>query len=363
MPAAQPTPETPFDAARAESFANRFLGALNEGALLVMSSVGHRTGLFDAMAAGAAGTSGEIARAAGLDERYVREWLAAMAAAGVVELRGTDHYALPPEHAASLARGVEANLAVYAQTLGTLAAVEDDLVRCFREGGGVPYERYPRFHEVMAEDSGQTVVAALHDHIVPLVPGLSGRLAEGVRVLDAGCGRGLALLELASRYPASAFTGYDLSEEAIASARDAARARGLSNVRFETRDLSDFDRTAPLGAFDLVTTFDAVHDQADPAALLRGIARSLAPDGVYLMQDIRASSHVHENLDHPLGTFLYTISCTHCMPVSLAQGGAGLGTMWGRQRALAMLAEAGLGRVEIHELDHDVQNDFYVARR
>ncbi len=246
--------------------------------------------------------------------------------------------------------------------LCTLGSVEDDLVRCFREGGGVPYERYHRFHEVMAEDSGQTVVAALHDHILPLVPGLPARLERGMRMLDAGCGRGLALLELASRYPASEFTGYDLSSEAVAWAEAEARARGLSNVRFEVRDLSDFDRTATPRAFDLVTSFDAVHDQADPAALLRGIARTLAPDGVYLMQDIRASSHVRENLDHPLAAFLYAVSCAHCMPVSLAQGGAGLGTMWGRERALAYLEEAGFRDVEIHVLPHDSMNDFYVAR-
>lgn len=352
-----------FDPARAEAFAARFTEALNGGALLLMSALGHRTGLFDAMAAGAAGTPAEIARAAGLHERYVREWLAALAAAGVVELEGRDRYALPAEHAAALTRGAPENLAVYAQMLSTLGSVEDDLARCFREGGGIPYDRYHRFHEVMAEDSAQTVVAALHEHLLPLVPGLAERLDRGIRVLDAGCGRGLALQDLAERYPASVFTGYDLCPDAVSWAREQAGARGLENLHFEVRDLSDFDRTAPAAAFDLVTSFDAVHDQADPAALLRGIARALAPDGVYLMQDIRASSHVHENLDHPLATFLYAVSCAHCMPVSLAQGGAGLGTMWGRQQARSLLEAAGFTRVEIHELPHDAMNDFYVVRR
>jgi len=355
-------PAAPFDPARAEAFADRFLAALNAGGLLLMSALGHRTGLFDAMAAGARGTSEQVARAAGLDERYVREWLAAMAAAGVVELEGTDRYALPAEHAAVLTRGAESDLAVYAQTMSTLGAVEDDLVRCFREGGGVPYERYARFHEVMAEDSAQTVLAVLHDAIVPLVPGLADRLAAGIDVLDLGCGRGLALLDLAARHPASRFTGYDLGPDAIAFARDEARRRGLRNVRFEVRDLGDFDATAPPAAFDFVTTFDAIHDQGAPDAVLRGIARTLRPDGVYLMQDVLASSHVHENLNHPLATFLYAVSCCHCMPVSLAQGGAGLGTMWGRERARAMLRAAGFGRIEIHELPHDVQNDYYVIR-
>jgi SAM-dependent methyltransferase len=361
--AASPPADSAIDPVRAEAFEGRFFEALNHGGLLLMSALGHRTGLFDAMASGASGTSEEIARAAGLHERYVREWLAAMASAGVVELQGTDRYALPPEHALVLARGGDANLAVYAQMFSTLGSVEDDLVRCFREGGGVAYERYHRFHEVMAEDSGQTVLGALHEHILPLVPGLAERLARGIRALDLGCGRGLALLELAERYPASRCMGYDLSEEAIDFARGEAHRRGLGNARFQVRDLRDFDRSAEPEAFDLVTTFDAVHDQADPAALLRGIARTLAPEGVYLMQDVRASSHVHENLGHPLATFLYAVSCTHCMPVSLAQGGAGLGTMWGRQRAREMLREAGFTRIELHELEHDVQNDFYVLRR
>lgn len=103
-----------------------------------------------------------------------------------------------------------------------------------------------------------------------------------------------------------------------------------------------------------------MHDQGDPAALLRGIRRALRPDGVYLMQDIAASSHVHDNIDHPLGTLLYTVSTMHCMTVSLAQDGAGLGTMWGDQTAHAMLAAAGFSRVACHSLPHDPVNAYYV---
>lgn len=136
----------------------------------------------------------------------------------------------------------------------------------------------------------------------------------------------------------------------------------MRNVRFEVRDLTDFDETAELSKYDLVTTFDAVHDQAKPARLLRGIARTLKPDGVYLMQDIHASSDVAGNRDHPLGPFLYTVSLMHCMTVSLAQGGDGLGTMWGRERALRMLREAGFGEVSIHQLPHDFMNDYYVVQ-
>lgn len=360
--AMQDTTAAGFDEARAEAFGERMLGALNEAAVVVMTSLGHRLGLFDALAEAGAVTSGELASATGLQERYVREWLAALAVGRVLELAGDGRYRLPAEHAALLTRSAPENLAVVAQYIPGLSAVEDDIVHCFREGGGVPYERYERFHEVMAEDSAQTVVAALHDRILPLVPGIQDHLEAGIDVADLGCGRGMALLELAARYPASRFVGMDLSAEAIGWAQERAAAAGLANVTFHARDLSDFDETAEPAAFDFVTTFDAVHDQGRPAALLRGIARTLRPGGVYLMQDIHASSHVHGNMDHPIAPLLYTVSCFHCMTVSLAQGGEGLGTMWGRERALELLREAGFGDVVVHRLEHDFMNDWYVAR-
>jgi hypothetical protein len=126
--------------------------------------------------------------------------------------------------------------------------------------------------------------------------------------------------------------------------------------------MSRFDEEAAPGAFGFVTTFDAVHDQARPGALLRGIRRSLRADGVYLMQDIDGSSRVEGNLDHPLGTFLYAISCMHCMTVSLAQGGEGLGAMWGREKAAELLGAAGFSGWEVHRLPHDVQNAYWVVR-
>jgi 2-polyprenyl-3-methyl-5-hydroxy-6-metoxy-1,4-benzoquinol methylase len=353
---------TDFDPKRAEAFAERMLETFNAAAVTLMISVGHRVGLFDALARLDAATVEEIAAEAGLHERYVREWLAAMAVGGVVEVDEAERFRLPPEHASQLTRDAEANLATVAQYIPLLGSVEDDIVRCFREGGGVPYDRYTRFHEVMEEESAQTVVGSLHDRILPLIPGIQERLAAGIRVADLGCGRGRALRDLAARYPASTFVGLDLSKEAIDYARARAEAEGLRNVAFEVRDLSDFDVTAEQEAFDLVTTFDAVHDQARPAALLRGIARSLRPGGVYLMQDIHASSRLHGNFDNPLAAYLYTISCMHCMSVSLAQGGEGLGTMWGQERALAMLREAGFSDVTVHRLEHDIINDYFIAR-
>ena len=355
---------TTYDERRAEAFAGRILETLNGGALAVMISVGHRTGLFDALADTGAATSQELADAAGLDERYVREWLGVMTTGRVVEYEpATSRYSLPPEHASWLTRAASPdNLAVTAQWIPTLAVVEDDIVECFREGGGVPYERFGRFHEVMAEESNQTVLSVLFTHILPLVPGAEERLEAGASLLDLGCGRGRALLMLAERFPNSRFQGYDLSTEAISHATEQAGERGLENVRFDVRDLSTFDVEAEPKSFEFVATFDAVHDQARPLAMLRGIRRSLTADGVYLMQDIQGSSHVHENIDHPGGPLLYMISCMHCMTVSLAQGGDGLGAMWGEQKARELLAEAGFTSVDVHKLEHDPFNAYYVVR-
>jgi hypothetical protein len=173
-----------LDQGRAEAFAERMIGVLNDGALALTTSIGHRTGLFDVMAGLPPSTSEQIASASGLNERYVREWLAAMVVGRIVEHDPHDEtYRLPPEHAAWLTRSATPdNIAVAAQFIPVLASVEDRIVESFRHGGGVPYSAFERFHEVMAEDSGQTVVAALTDSILPLVPGLTERLEEGIDV-------------------------------------------------------------------------------------------------------------------------------------------------------------------------------------
>jgi len=358
-------PGVEFDAAKAEAFAGRFLESLNNGALCLMVSIGHRTGLFDLMRDLPPSTSEEIASRARLNERYVREWLGAMTTSGVVDLDASSgRFSLPAEHAACLTRAAAAdNMAVFTQYISQLGRVEDDIVECFEKGGGVPYEKFPRFHAVMAEDSGQSVMSSLESHIVPLVQGLQEKLASGISVLDLGCGRGRIMNRLAELYPNSRFVGKDLSREAIESARGEAAEKKLTNIEFEYADLTDFHTTAEPGIFDLVTTFDAVHDQAQPLNVLKGVHRAVKDDGIYLMQDIGASSHLHENIDHPIGTLLYTISCLHCMTVSLAQQGEGLGAMWGEQMTRDYLKRAGFKSIEKHELAHDVQNYWYVVRK
>ena len=165
---------------------------------------------------------------------------------------------------------------------------------------------------------------------------------------------------MAEAFPASRFVGFDFSAEGVAAGTAEAARGGLANATFVERD------AALLGgppAFDLVTTFDAVHDQADPARVLSGIHDMLRLGGTYLCVDIRASSVLAENVEHPLGPFGYTVSCMHCMTVSLAQGGAGLGAMWGEQKALEMLAAAGFDDVHVETVEGDVFNNYYIATR
>ena len=351
-----------FDAHKAQAFGDRMLGVLNGAALALMTSIGHRTGLFDVMAGMPPADPAKIAAQAGLQERYVREWLGAMATAGVVDYDPEQRvYGLPPEHAACLTREARPNnLAATTQWIALLGGVEDQLVECFEQGGGVPYASYGRFHAVMAEESDQTVVAALENAILPSVPGLVEALDRGIEVLDVGCGSGGALNLMARRFPKSRFTGYDLLPSSVAAAKSEALAHGVRNTRFEVRDVSEMDH---LGRFQLITAFDAIHDQARPDVVLAAIGRALHPDGVFLMQDIAGTSHVHEDAKHPLAPFLYTVSCMHCMTVSLSQNGAGLGAMWGRERALRMLAAAGFGKVEVSTLPHDPINQYYAARK
>lgn len=351
-----------LDATKTEAFAENLLGMLNAAAIALMTSIGHRTELFDTMAELPPSTSQQIADAASLNERYVREWLGTMVTGRVVDYDPVAKtYHLPPEHAACLTRAAGSdNIAPFTQYIPLLGSVEDQIINCFYHGGGVPYSEYKRFHEVMAEDSGQTIVSALFDHVLPLVPGLTDALTRGIDMLDVGCGSGRALITLAQAFPNSRFVGYDFSAEAIAHAAAQARHLHLSNIDFQVKDAATLDER---DRYDVITTFDAIHDQARPDVVLHNIYNALRPDGTYLMQDIHATTDVGGNLDHPAGPLLYTISCMHCMTVSLAYGGMGLGAMWGREKALQLLAEAGFTRVDIQRLAHDFQNDYYILHK
>jgi SAM-dependent methyltransferase len=345
-----------------EEFAERMVGAIDSASLAILLSIGHQTKLLDTMAELPPATSSEIANAAGLNERYVREWLGGVVSCRVVDYDpATQTYSLPRHRAAVLTRAAGPdNLARVAQFIPMLGEVEQKVLGCFYDGGGLAYSEYPRFHKLMAEESGQVFDAALVDVILPMAEGLPDRLRAGADVADIGCGSGHAVNVMAQAFPTSRFTGIDFSDEGLAVGGAEARERGLDNATFVKADVANLDFSE---SFDVVTVFDAIHDQAQPAKVLSNIYRALRPGGVFLMVDIKASSQLEDNIGAPLATYLYTVSTMHCMSVSLGLDGAGLGTCWGRQLATSMLADAGFGEVAVHEIESDPINFYYVARK
>jgi 2-polyprenyl-3-methyl-5-hydroxy-6-metoxy-1,4-benzoquinol methylase len=354
--------EVQLDRDKMDAFGTKMRGILNASGTAMMLSLGHQAGVFDAMARLAPSTSEEIAHAAGCNERYVREWLGAMVAADIVSYDSTrDLYSLPPEHAAFTTRaGGPRNVATYAQFFPLLATVERSLLECFRHGGGVPYSEFADFHRVMGEISAQRMDMILVPFLLPLVPGLEHALGEGITVADVGCGSGHAVNVMAAAFPASSFVGIDFSEEAIGRASAEAAEMGLANATFEVADAAAL---GPGRRYDFMTTFDAVHDQAHPRRMVQGIFDSLAPGGYWLCADISASSHVGENASHPLGPFQYAVSCMHCMTVSLAYDGEGLGAMWGVQKAREIFTGAGFVIEATHQVPGDVSNNYYICRK
>jgi 2-polyprenyl-3-methyl-5-hydroxy-6-metoxy-1,4-benzoquinol methylase len=351
-----------LDQQKAEAFAGQMLGMLNNGMLAILTSVGHRTGLFDKMATMSPATSEQIAKEAGLNERYVREWLGAMVTGQIVEYDPAGRtYRLPPEHAGFVTRAAGPNnMAKMTQFLALCGDVEDEIVDSFRNGGGVPYSKFEKFQELMAEESAGVVDASLLDVTLPLIPGMVDRLKEGIDVLDIGCGQGHAINTMARAFPLSRFTGYDFSDEGVGAGKKEAKEWGLSNSRFVVKDVATIDDKA---AFDLITAFDAIHDQAHPAKVLKGISGALRPGGTFLMVDIAASSNLEENLQNPMGPMLYSVSTLHCMTVSLALGGDGLGTVWGEQLAKKMLGDAGFKKIDVKSVEADFMNAYYLATK
>lgn len=335
---------------------------LNDASLALMISVGHRVGLFDAMAELPPSTAEEIAEAADLDLRYVTEWLRAMTVGELVRYDAdSERFSLPPEVADRLSRraGPE-NAATRLQFIPILAGVEDQIVECFHTGEGVPYEAYSRFHEAQHEGAAAEMDAYLVDRYLPLVPGLVEELERSIDILDLGCGAGRAANVMAEAFPESRVAGYDIAEEALAIAREEARERDLDNVRFAVRDAARLDEEE---RWDLVTAFDVIHDQAAPSAVVKNVHRALRPGGVFFMVEKRGSSHLENNVDHPIGPYLYAVSCMHCMSVSLAGGGPGLGTLWGREQARELLRESGFDEISVKGLPDDETTDFWVARK
>jgi len=354
-------------------FEQRMIEILNAGALNLALAIGQRLGLFETMATlQRPEPVALIAVNAGLHGRYVREWLGIMATGDIVDVQangdGEETYYLPPERIPFLTRsGGEQNLALYSKEIPLLTCCAlDQLVVAMATGAGIPYSQYPAFQEFMSELSDAKHSKSLLRDFLPSVAegAVQKKLGQGARVCDIGCGEGVALLLMAAAFPQSSFVGIDIDWETLAVARKGANRLGLENVEFVLRDAAEASQDESWQArFDYITAFDAIHDQQQPLQVLQAVRQLLAADGWFSMIDIAAHSAHRDNLDHPLGPFLYTVSLLHCLPVGMAGGGAGLGMMWGREQASQLLEAAGFSRVTIEAIPNDPFNLHFLCRK
>ena len=353
-------------------FAGRLTTILNHGALNLALAIGYRQRIFDTLEKLAAPVSvTQLSSATGLNPRYLREWLGIMVTGRILELgrggQGENTYFLAPDHARFLTRNAGSdNLGVYTQEIPMLTACAMEAVHNgMQTGDGIPFAVYPEFQDFMGELSDAKHEKMLVQVFLPSVDNgtLMARLNEGIRVCDLGCGCGVAANLMARAFPSTTVTGIDNHSQAIATARDAARRMGLANVVYHEVDAATL-RPKPewRHTFDYICAFDAIHDQSHPLEALKGVRHMLAPGGMFSMVDIKAGSSHADNLDHPMGPFLYTVSLMHCMPVGLNDNGTGLGMMWGQEAAEALLKEAGFDQVDIVEMDYDPFNIHYLCK-
>ena len=327
-----------MDRERIEAFLDTFVGYATGATTIALLAVADRAGLLAWLREHGSGTIAEIADGAGLDERYVREILSGLAAAGAVDYDiGTEVFTLPPEHALFLAdESSPYFMGGWFDMIPAVMRQVDAVASATRDGGGVAFEDFgPDLIRGLARGNAPSQRVFLVSRWLPAVPGLIEDLERGIRVADVGCGVGTAAGLVAEAFPASTVIGFDLSAESIEMAR--AEHAHLPNVTFEVASVEDIPTDPP---FDLVTTFDVIHDLADPLAGLTRIREALADAGRYLMMEPNAGSDLADNLSDR-GALLYGISTMHCMTQSRAVGGAGLGAAWGRELAEDYALRAG----------------------
>ncbi len=334
------------DGVEIETFARRAMQDRSACMVTLLAALGDRLGLFKDLALHGPATSRELAERTGVNERYAREWLGGMAAASYVAYDpGSGRFTLPAEHAPTLAQERGPNfVGGHYQVILAMVAQIGRVEEAFRTGDGVPQTAYDdSLLEGQERLSAGWVENLLTQVWLPSLPDVQAKLTQGAAVADVGCGQGSALIKLAQAYPNSYYVGYDLYEPVIARAYERARVAGvLDRVRFQ-----QLDATRGLPAqYDVITTFDVVHDATDPRGFLGSIQCALKPEGVYICVERACSDKLEENIG-PIGALAYGISLLYCMTTSLAAGGAGLGTLGLPESTLrALCLEAGFRHVK-----------------
>ncbi len=329
-----------IDQAKTEKFLEKLvndIGAATRGAL---SYIGDKLGIFKALAAHGAVTPEELAHKTGLQPRYLREWLGAMTTAEYVEYDPrTGKYFLPPEHALPLADEEFPYFAGgFLQMIVPTVTVAPKVAEAFRQCGGVSQSEYsPEMFESIERATAPWYKHQLVQKWIPAMPQVKSKLESGGSALDVGCGSARAAITIAKAFPKARVFGFDSHAGSIERARANARAAGLGErVKFDVVDCTRL----PEKQFDLISTFDVVHDSADPVGLMASIRRALTPEGTYLMLEMNASHNVQDNVN-PLGRLLYSVSTLYCLTTSLAHNGAGIGACMGEPKARELATEAG----------------------
>lgn len=336
-----------MDKQKSTQFMLKVVGDVATSLAAGLMVVGDKAGLFKAMAGAGWLGAAEVAERSGVLARYVEEWLASMAGAGYIEYdAAAEKFLLPDEHAQFLTDpGSEYYLGGLYGSLPGLMAMAPRLATAFQTGSGISFADFgadmPRTLEVM---NRPVYEARLVRSWLPALPDTVARLQAGGRALDVGCGTGIVPITLAKAYPGATIAGLDLDTRSIDIARGYAAEAGVAErVQFMASTLESL----PDGpGWDLVSTFDVMHDLPDPLGAMRKIRSLLAEGGTYLMVEPKTADDLEKNMANPFARMFYGISCLHCVPQSLAQGGIGLGACWGEKRARAMAAQAGFTRFE-----------------
>jgi len=323
-----------------KSFSKQVSGDIGAAMLGALSYIGDRLGIFSTLAEAGSVTSADLAKRTGLSERYLREWLSAMAAAGYVNYdAAAKTYAMPPEHAMVLARDDSPFFAGgFIEMIVPQISIAPKVMESFKNGRGVSQSEYPpETWEAMERSSASMYRHQLVRKWLPTMPQVIAKLTEGGSSLDVGCGSGRAAIAIATAFPKARVFGFDAHPGSLERARANTKAAGLGDrITFDVVDCTKL----PAAQFDFISTFDVVHDSVDPDALLKSIRGALKPGGTYLMVEVNVSSNVEDNIN-PMGKLMYSMSTLYCMTVSLAHGGAGIGACMGEAKARELVAAAG----------------------
>ena len=353
--------QTELNMKKVEELAFRVVGDMGGAFIMALGYIGDRLGLYKAMDGAGRITSGELSSKAGLNERYVREWLRAMVAAEYIDYDPkSQKYSMSSEQAFVLSNEdspmfVGGGFHFTAPSLLNVPKIMD----AFRNGGGIPYSEIgDEIPPAIERFFRPGYVNFLSRDWLGAVPGLIARLETGITVGDVGCGRGQSTVAMAKAYPKSRFLGIDYDGRSITSARKLAENAGLKNLEFVQ---GPADQIPQDRKYDLICSFDCIHDMVDPVGTLRAIHSVLATNGVYLWSKPNCSHDAHENRN-PIGRTFHAISPLHCMTVSLAYNGAGLGTVIGERGARELAGKVGFSKFEKLPIQNPFNQFFALGR-